>query len=267
MNGPVQFHYRFKGDTNAQTLLFLHGFLGDLREWDPIVDALLPDYRCLTVDLPGHGKTSASAFDDQDDLSSVARAVLTFLDTLDVTRCSLIGYSMGGRLALQMAVLDPARFAGLVLESASPGLRDEAERKRRAEDDSKLAARLAASDFATFLKDWYTQSMFGDMRRDQKRFSALICQRLDNNPEHLARALRLMSVGRQSSLWDAWAANRISTLLLAGKLDAKYVGIEAQMAQVCPTVKTRVFDRCGHNVHYAHADEYAQAVRAFLQRS
>ncbi len=264
MNAPTIFNYQITGTRSATPLLFLHGFLGDRREWDDVVRACAPDYRCLTVDLPGHGKTHPAAFVESDGLSSVAVALFGLLDALGISSCSAIGYSMGGRLALCMATSQPARFTSLVLESASPGLRTDVERRRRIEEDERLAERLIGTDLGTFLDEWYSQPMFGNMRRETNRFDALLKQRLENDPEQLARALRVMSVGRQPPLWDAWAANRIPTLLVTGERDTRFRAIMSEMARLCPAAELHIADGCGHNVHYEDPEAYTQVVKQFL---
>ena len=264
MNAPAIFNHQVIGKKSAPPLLFLHGFLGDRREWDDVARVCAPDYHCLTVDLPGHGKTPLAALVESDGLSAVTTALFGLLDALGISSCSVIGYSMGGRLALCMAALKPARFTTLVLESASPGLRTDGERRRRIEEDERLAERLIGTDLGTFLNEWYSQPMFGNMQRETTRFDALLKQRLENNPEQLARALRMMSVGRQPPLWDAWTANRIPTLLVTGECDTKFRAIASEMASLCPAAELHIAGGCGHNVHYEDPEAYTKAVKQFL---
>lgn len=266
MNAPTIFNYQIIGTSSAPPLLFLHGFLGDRREWDDIVRVCAPDYRCLPVDLPGHGKTPLAALFESDGLSSVATALFGLLDALGISSCSAIGYSMGGRLALCMAALQPARFTSLTLESASPGLRADDERRRRIEEDERLAERLIGMNLGTFLNEWYSQAMFGNMQRETTRFDALLKQRLENDPEQLARALRMMSVGRQPSLWDAWTVNRIPTLLVTGECDTKFRAIVSEMARLCPAAELHIAGGCGHNVHYEDPEAYTKVVKQFLRK-
>ncbi len=272
MSAPTAFNHRILGKEDAPPLVFLHGFLGDVRDWHEIAESFAEDFRCIAVDLPGHGKTPVSQFRHEDDLSSVARALFCFLDALDIDSCSIVGYSMGGRLALCMALMEPKRVARLVLESASPGLRSEDERQRRAEDDRRLERRLLESDFAAFIEEWYAQPMFASMRdseyaRRQARFRAFMDQRLENDPEQLARALRLMSVARQPSLWQEWAKSRTPTLLLAGERDSKFRAIASDMAALRQDADTKVLASCGHNLHFEEPEAYVRELMRFLPKA
>jgi len=272
MNDFPLFDYRLDGKSTGLVLLFLHGFLGDRREWDEIAPRFEQDCLCLTVDLPGHGQTRLPARSQVElgneryaAMPDVAVALLALLDMLEIRSCSLIGYSMGGRLALQMAVLQPVRFASLVLGSASPGIRSDQERRERMAEDDRRAEQLLDFGLEAFLNQWYSQPMFQTLRADPARLDALIRRRLDNDPGQLARALRVMSVGRQPSLWQQWTANRIPALLVAGALDPKYRGIAAEMAGLCPAAQLCVIDGCGHNVHYEDPQAYTQHVNRFLE--
>lgn len=264
MNDFPLFDYRLAGRSAGPVLLFLHGFFGDRREWDEIAPRFEQDCLCLTVDLPGHGQTRLATGFENAAMPDVAAALLALLDLLEIRSCSLIGYSMGGRLALQMAVLQPARFTSLVLESASPGMRSDQERRERMAEDDRRAGQLLDIGLEAFLNQWYSQPMFQTLRANPAHLDALIRRRLDNDPGQLARALRVMSVGRQPSLWQQWSANRIPALLVAGALDPKYGGIAAEMAGLCTAARLCVIDGCGHNVHYEDPQAYTEHMKRFL---
>ena len=121
---------------------------------------------CIAVDLPGHG-ASLGLPPDTYTIEGATRAVIRTLDDIQVSRPVVAGYSMGGRLALYLALRFPERCAGLILESASPGLESASERAaRRAADESK-AERLQSGDFEAFLRDWYAQPLFASLAQDE----------------------------------------------------------------------------------------------------
>jgi 2-succinyl-6-hydroxy-2,4-cyclohexadiene-1-carboxylate synthase len=212
-------HRHTFGSAEQPTLCFLHGFMGASADWRPIVRELKDEFHCLTIDLPGHGRS----LDQREEAYSVkgaTEAVVEVLDVEGVSSCTLIGYSMGGRVALSLALRHPSRVERLVLESASPGLRTEAERAERREVDSERAARIE-DDLEAFLTDWYRLPLFGSLARHDL-VDEMVRTRSTNDPQELARALRGLSPGRQTPFWDRLDEIDCPTLVLTGALDDKY---------------------------------------------
>lgn len=253
------------GDAERPAVLFLHGFLGDLHEWDFLVPSLISTRRCVTVDLPGHGDTHFVNQADRCDMKAVAQDLWRLLDRLNVRGCSIVGYSMGGRLALCMALMHPERVDRLVLESASPGLRTEEERVARRTQDDALSERLVTEDFDTFLRWWYDQPLFASLHQRPGAVEHLLAQRHANDPNALADANRVLGLGRQPSLWKAWATNQIPTLLIVGDQDARFLDVARAMAAQCPASHLHVVPGCGHNVHYEEPGTYSEVLKRFLQ--
>lgn len=251
------------GPSRAPLVVFLHGFLGSRNDWVPIVRLLEGRFHCLAVDLPGHGM---SLHGDEADYTfqSAAASIIDLIDTIDVPSFSLVGYSMGGRLALYLASIYAMRVDALVIESASPGLRTNAERIERRALDNRWEQMLEANDMRSFLNAWYRQPLFGSLASRSDRLEAVISTRMPNDPRELARALRGMSVAVQPSLWDEWRANHIPSLIIAGALDAKYSAIAGEMASMCAASGTRIIPGAGHNVHEEAPDEYNRVVCGFL---
>ncbi len=253
-------------DNPCAPILFLHGFLGCGGEWAEVAALLEDDFRCLCPDLPGHGDAGMKGCAN---MAAAAERILDFLDDAKVPRCALVGYSMGGRIALYLAVHYPERFRALVLESASPGLRtDEARAQRRAADE-KLAARLEslagdAKAFHAVLEEWHAQPLFAGMARDRARLDALIARRMRRDPRRLAAALRGLGQGAQPDLWDRLSRHKIPTLAIVGEEDRKYAEIAEAMHEACPSVVVKIVSGCGHNVHFGNPRGYTNALRDFL---
>lgn len=125
-----QFHYSFTGNSNKPLIVFLHGFMGNIHEFDEAISLLYDEFYYLTIDLPGHGKTQVLGSDECYTMANTAQALINLLDQLKISQCFLVGYSMGGRLALYLTLHFPERFPQVVLESASPGLQTESETVR-----------------------------------------------------------------------------------------------------------------------------------------
>jgi 2-succinyl-6-hydroxy-2,4-cyclohexadiene-1-carboxylate synthase len=207
-------------DGAGQPLLVLHGFTGSARAWDGVRPELRQHARLVIPDLVGHGKSAAP---DDPDLYTVECAVgelLRALDDLAIERLSVLGYSMGGRVALHLAVTAPDRVTSLLLESASPGIEDERERAVRMASDEALAQRIETHGVAAFVAEWEHQPLLALAEHVPPEVrAAQHAQRLDNNPRGLANSLRGMGAGRQQPLWSALPALAVPTHLLVGEQD------------------------------------------------
>ena len=120
----VRLHVRDSGPRDAPAVIMLHGFGSSLHTWEPWAQALASRFRVIRVDLPGSGLTGADPAGDYTDARAV-RVLVALMDRLGVARASVIGNSIGGRIAWKVAALHPDRVAKLVLISpdgfASPG--------------------------------------------------------------------------------------------------------------------------------------------------
>jgi 2-succinyl-6-hydroxy-2,4-cyclohexadiene-1-carboxylate synthase len=134
-------HRHTLGAPKGPALCFLHGFMGAAADWAPIGRGLQGEFQCVTIDLPGHGQ-SLNPPEEAYSVAGATEAVVEVLNAEGIDSCTLVGYSMGGRVALSLALRHPDRVHRLVLESASPGLRTEPERAERRDVDAERAARI-----------------------------------------------------------------------------------------------------------------------------
>jgi 2-succinyl-6-hydroxy-2,4-cyclohexadiene-1-carboxylate synthase len=192
--------YTVSGDPDRPAILFLHGFMGSGADWTDAISALDERCRCVVPDLPGHGSSLGLPYPEGYTIEGAARAMLDLLDELEIERPLVVGYSMGGRLALYLALRYPERCLALFLESASPGIEDTAERESRLDADEELAKRLESGDLGGFLKDFYRQPLFATLRRREGLMEKTMVARRKNEPGELARSLRGMGAGSQVSL-------------------------------------------------------------------
>ena len=271
MLGNYQFNYIFSGNHQKPLIIFLHGFMGNTHEFDEVVSILADDFYCLTVDLPGHGKTQVFGNDQLYQMPNTANALIQLLDKLlnklNISQCFLIGYSMGGRLALYLALHFPQYFAKVILESASPGLPTESERLARIKRDAQIARKLSRSiteeNFTLFLVNWYSQAIFGGIKT-HPQFSQLIKKRLENHPKQLVKSLKMMGTGLQPSLWSKLTSNKIPLLLLVGELDAKFVEINTKIQQTTQYSQLKIVKNTAHNIHFEKPLEFVDALKNFL---
>jgi len=203
-------------ENESPPVVFLHGFLGAADDWLPVMAALqAAGRRCVAIDLPAHGDSGVSGTGqplppDAYSAEAVVEALAQLLKQLCPVPCDLVGYSLGGRLALQLATRHPHLVARCAVVGASPGLRDSTAAAQRAAADDALAATLLRLGRRGFVEHWYGQPMWASLRQ-HPRFPAVKARRQQGRSDEqeedaavaaLAAALSGLSVGRQPSVWD-----------------------------------------------------------------
>lgn len=218
----------------------------------------------LLLDLPGHGRRGGDVAPWRHSLEAVESEIdlLARGGALD-----LVGYSMGGRLALAYAVRNPGRVRRLVLESASPGLVTEEQRSARRDADEALAHRLERDGMAAFVEHWEALPLFESQRalpedvRARRR-----AQRLRNHPASLAASLRGLGTGSMPSYWGSLPRLGVPVLVLVGGLDRKFTEIGRRMADALPSATLAVVPDAGHAVHLERPEAWLEAVVPFLSQ-
>ncbi|MFM1918450.1 MAG: 2-succinyl-6-hydroxy-2,4-cyclohexadiene-carboxylate synthase [Candidatus Hydrogenedentota bacterium] len=265
MKPGAEWPFEFHGDASQPPLVMLHGFLGCGADWRPIASQLAREHHVLCPDLPGHG---GNPLDAPVPFEELVAGLDAFLARHAASGCDLLGYSMGGRLALAHAVAHPGVARRLVLESASPGIDDPSVRESRCVHDDALAAQLASldspADLAGWLREWYAEPLWTSLNAHPQLLESVIAARSAASPLALANALRSFSTGRQPSLWGELASLRPPTLLLAGELDHKYTEITERMVDGNPGIARMVVSGCGHNVHLEAPETYTTVLKHFL---
>ena len=257
--GNYQFHYVLVGKKNKPVILFLHGFMGSCEDFAEVADLLKDNFCCLLIDLPGHGKTKVKSDLDYQ-MPEVAIAIISLLKQLAIERCFLVGYSMGGRLALYLAVFFPQYFQKIVLESASPGLESELDRNNRIKRDLEIANRLKTQNFNLFLQQWYANPLFSSFVK-HPNYQQAIAKRLKNNPNNLAKSLIYMGLGVQPSLWKHLESIQLPILLIVGKLDVKFVAINQRISSLSPQFGIEIVENTDHNVHFGRSLNFARLLK------
>jgi 2-succinyl-6-hydroxy-2,4-cyclohexadiene-1-carboxylate synthase len=205
-----------------ESVVLLHGFAGTHRAWDGVVEQLdLERYRPLALDLPGHGQ----AADEERPITfaGCARYVLAHAPE----RFALCGYSLGGRVALHVALAAPERVSRLLLVSSTAGIEDADERAQRRRADEVLAEQLEQLPFADFIERWRSQPVFAGEPEPAAALAREDHER--NRPDALAAALRGIGAGEMQPLWQRLGELAMPVSVLAGERDAKFRALGARI--------------------------------------
>lgn len=237
----------------APDLVLLHGFTHTGASWDRVVVALAERYRPLAPDIRGHGAAS--------DVRPVSVAgVVSDVSALATEPFELAGYSMGGRLALHVALALPERVDRLVLIGASPGIADPAARAERRAADERLAAEVEGMTIEAFAQRWAQTAVLADQPPAVQE--AVHADRLRSTPDGLAEALRGLGTGALPSLWERLAELTAPVDLVVGERDAKFAAIARDMAAALPRARVHVVAGAGHAVHLEAPGAVAEVVAA-----
>lgn len=258
-------HYQLSGSQNPQFpwLLLLHGFLGQKEDWNVIITQLPKTWTCLSIDLPGHG-LCRPLDDPHYPYPEVVKFLSQVVQTIVPPKAPLhvLGYSMGGRLALGLASHLPHRFKSLILESAHPGLKNQSQRNQRIEADEAIAQKMKVQNFAHFLKTWYSNPMFGKNFEDHK--TVLIKSRLSTSPHFAAKALRGYGLGTQPYFLPFLQTTKLPILYIAGKEDLKFSKIAQDLAPQNQAMQVTCIPVSGHNVHLQNPSLFSRHIIQFL---
>jgi 2-succinyl-6-hydroxy-2,4-cyclohexadiene-1-carboxylate synthase len=239
---------------DGPTLGLIHGFTQSARSWRRLAPVLAEraGRRAVAVDAPGHG---GSARVDADLWASGAAILET------TGPAALLGYSMGGRMALHAALLQPAAVDRLVLVGATAGIADETARAERRAADERLAQRLVSDGLESFLRDWLANPLFAAL----DEAAADLPSRLVNSADGLASSLRRCGTGTQEPLDDALPRITCPTLLVVGERDAKFRAEAERLAVGLADPAIAVVDDAGHACHLERPDAFIDIVAPFLR--
>jgi len=258
--------YRVLTDGDGVPLVLLHGFTGSSETWLPFFPVFRRAFRLVAVDLPGHGQTVCPDDPQLYRMEQVCDDLLALLDRLGIDTFHLLGYSMGGRVALHVALAAPDQVRTLTMESASPGIADAGERAARRRQDERLAQQLEENGIQWFVSYWEELPLFASQKRLPESVRQQIRrQRLRQRPQGLACSLRGMGAGVQEALHERLPELTMPVLLLTGQLDEKYHRLAEWMQTRISRCRWVSVPDTGHTVHVEKPDAFVEVVWSFLQ--
>lgn len=257
----VRLNYFVGGDGPAVTLL--HGFTQSGRSWREVIATMPAGWRWIVPDLRGHGETRMKP--GAPCTMDACTADLEMLwDHLGIDRTHLVGYSMGGRLALNVAARRPERLISLLTVGAHAGLEGEARESRR-QGDEALAQRIEKDGLEAFIDYWTALPLFAGLERRGPSFVAQVhAERMRNTTAGLAASLRGMGAGEMEPLWDLLRRVMLPSTFVAGQRDHGYVASARRLASIVRNSRVEIVLRAGHAVHQERPEAFARVLAAHL---
>jgi 2-succinyl-6-hydroxy-2,4-cyclohexadiene-1-carboxylate synthase len=228
-------------------VLFIPGFMQRGDAWRPVAELLPERYPSALLDHREHSLEGR--------LAEIADAA--------GEGSVLVGYSLGGRLALRAVLRDPGRYAGLVTVGATAGIDDPALRSSRAEADDRLAAWMEAAPIEDVVAIWERQPLFADQPEgliEEQRPG-----RLSHDPASLAMLLRTAGQGVLDPVWHELLTLDLPVLAIAGARDEGYVRAAKRMADLAPRGRAAIVEDAGHAAHLQRPQRVAELIEEFLR--
>ena len=229
-------------------MVLVHGFTQTGASWATIA-AGLADHEVLTPDQPGHGDRAAERAD----------LVTSALLLAPLGPAAFVGYSMGARIALHLALLRPDLVDALVLLGGTAGIDDDEERAARRAADEVLADRLEDIGTDAFLDEWLAQPLFAGLPAEARGARS-------TDASGLAWSLRLSGTGTQQPLWDRLGELRMPVLVVAGERDEKFRALGQRLvAAIGANATLGLVPDAGHAAHLERPDGFLDVVRPWLE--
>ena len=237
---------------SAQPIVLVHGFTQTRNCWGPIATDLERDHTVVRVDAPGHGMSG----EVMAGLRGGGRMIAD-----QGGEAVYLGYSMGGRYLIHLALANPELVRGLVLVGATAGIEDPAERAARAEADEATGRRIREMGMLEFVKWWVANPMFAGIPAEHQ----FLMERMENTVEGLENSVVQAGTGSQDPTWDKLHRLDMPVLVMAGALDEKYATIGRRMADVIGANATlALVPGAGHAAHLERTDEFLPILRGWL---
>lgn len=224
-------------------LIFLHGFMGESRDWDQVTSLLEKKFNCHCPDLPHR---------------DIFSYIIEYANDLKLDRCALVGYSMGGRLSMMLKNRCPERFETAVIISAHLGLQSESEKSARWKKDLEWVSMLENRPFEEFLEAWYSQSYFTNLRARPEIYYPMLERRRRQDPKELADVMKTYSLSKQSRMYAP------DCLYMCGSQDLTYVNLYHTLP---PSCQVRVVPDSGHNIVLENPDACAAEIKTYLEET
>ncbi|MBD3860139.1 2-succinyl-6-hydroxy-2,4-cyclohexadiene-1-carboxylate synthase [Bacillus sp. 28A-2] len=264
MRDGVAYEVVDQNPTAENPTLCLHGFTGSADSWE-FLNEYMENTRLIQVSLLGHGRTDSPESVRRYAMSQQLADLAEILNQLKLHKVNILGYSMGGRIALSFASRYPERVNKLILESTSPGLSSFKERMARLKHDQQLAQKIRQEGLTQFVDFWESIPLFASQKSlPADRLAQLRKGRLKANPLGLARSLEGIGTGSQPSMWQALKHIKLPVLFVCGTLDEKFCNIAKRMQRELEGSQLILVEHAGHTVHVEQPHFFGKIVSEFI---
>ena len=254
--------HRWKGIQESTKLIFLHGFLGSGADFEIIADHFPNHPDLVAPDFPNYSIRPDANFTWDSCLKTLDAWIQAETEN---TPCILVGYSMGGRIALQYAIEHPQALAGLVLVGATPGMSELEARQKRVQSDLTLGNKVEEQSMEQFLESWFQQDVIQSQRNIPEPYlSRMYDRRTASNQTALAQALTSLGTGTMKPVWEALPNLQLPTLLVTGEQDKKFRDLARKMVQKIPQATHASIAESGHACCYEKPKAFVQFLTSFL---
>jgi len=256
----IKYHIKVKGE--GKPIICLHGFSENLSTWEFI---RLDGHQLVLIDLIGHGKSDKPKLLKYYSVKVMIRHLNMIISQLGLKRYSILGYSMGGRIALAYALTYPKEINKLILENASYGEDGFLKRLKRRRNDLNLARSIERNGIEWFNQYWSDLSIFKSQRRLSKSIIKEIGERRLLNQAHaLSNTLKGTGQGRFPCLKNQIVKLSMPILYISGEYDKKYEAVGKNFVKLNSGVKHIVINGCGHNTHIEDTNTFVKDLNKFL---
>jgi 2-succinyl-6-hydroxy-2,4-cyclohexadiene-1-carboxylate synthase len=260
----LRWEVRVRG--TGMPLLLLHGFTGRGTAWGAHATAFGRRFRVIVVDLPGHGRSGTPRDPRRASVERSADDLATILDRLAASPAHVLGYSLGARVALRLAIAYPRSVRRLVLESPSAGIADPAARAARRAADEARAERLERDGIEAFVAEWEREPVFAShAAMPAARIARLHSVRLSNRPSGLAASLRGAGQGVMDPLGVRLREVSVPSLAITGALDPAGCARATDIASAIPGARLEVIEGAGHTPHLETPQRFRTLAIDFLE--
>lgn len=253
--------------TNKTPILFLHGFTGNLKDWEFVKGNLDKKFTPIFIDLIGHGNSSAPRKIEKYNSDNQIELIRKLLIALNLKKVILVGYSMGGRLALSFTAKYPSKVNSLVLISTAFGFENKSEREERIKSDKVLSKQVKNSTIEEFIKYWINIPLFKSYKKLSKnKIETLAKDKIKRNRKvGMQNSLLGFSTGLMKNYFPKLGKIKTKTLLVCGELDKKFIGINKKAVKLLPNAKLKIVRDTGHNLPFQKPKEFLKLLELFLK--
>lgn len=256
-----QIGYEIWHEQQTPTLVLLHGFTGSAKGWEQIASQF-EQFRVIAIDMVGHGQSDAPTKPSEYEMAIQIELLKEVFEVLQLEQVYLLGYSMGGRIALSFACAYSNFVKALFLESATAGIEEESLKKERIASDEKLAEKIEREGMKSFVQYWENIPLFESHKMLPDTIQKLLRQeRLSQRGIGLANSLRGIGTGKMPSLWNQLKYLDMPVYLMVGENDEKFIQLNQKMQTMMENASFSVIPCAGHTIHVENPVQFVKIVK------